>query len=219
MASEVGTYRVVGAFAGRAATATVTVVPRDVARPTTLVGRVPVKGFATAEFWLHPDGKHGYLSTLGDRLYAIDLSDPASPVITDSVMVDARVINDVMTTEDGRYGVMTREGASTRKNGIVILSFEDPAHPKAIAEFTETVSGGVHSTFIYQGYVYLTDDATGSMRVIDLRDPMAAEAGGPLGDAEQPPPAACCTTSTCRTAWPTSATGTTAWSSSTSATG
>jgi hypothetical protein len=173
VASEVGTYRVVGAFAGRSATATVTVTPRDVIRPTTLVGRSPVKGFATMEFWLHPDGKHGYLSTLGDRLYALDLSDPAAPVVTDSVMVDARAINDVMTTEDGRYGVMTREGASTRKNGIVILSFEDPSHPKAIAEFTETVSGGVHSTFIYRGYVYLTDDATGSMRVIDIRDPMA----------------------------------------------
>ena len=173
VANEPGVYRVVGAFAGRAATATVTVVPRDVVRPTTLVGRVPIKGFASAEFWLHPDGRHGYLSTIGDRVYAIDLSDPAAPVITDSVMVDARVINDIMTTEDGRYGVLTREGASTRKNGIVILSFEDPAHPKAIADFTETVTGGVHSTFIYHGYVYLTDDATGSMRVIDIRDPMA----------------------------------------------
>jgi hypothetical protein len=87
------------------------------------------------------------------------------------VVVDARTINDVMTTEDGKYGVMTREGASTRKNGIVILSFEDPAHPKPIAEFTETVTGGVHSTFVYQGHIYLTDDATGSLRVIDIRDP------------------------------------------------
>ena len=171
VASEVGTYRVVGAFAGRSATATVTALPRDVVRPTTLVGRMPVKDFASMEFWLHPDGRHGYLSTLGDRVYAIDLTDPAAPVITDSVMVDARAVNDIMTTEDGRYGVMTREGASTRKNGIVILSFEDPAHPKVVSEFTETVSGGVHSTFIYRGYVYLTDDATGSMRVIDIRDP------------------------------------------------
>jgi hypothetical protein len=29
----------------------------------------------------------------------------------------------------------------------------------------------VHSSFVYKGYVYLTDDATGSMRVIDIRDP------------------------------------------------
>src|SRR5204862_219763 len=121
--------------------------------------------------WLHPDGKHAYISTIGDRIYAVDVTDPSHPAITDSVVVDARIVNDVMTTEDGKFGVMTREGASTRKNGIVILSFEDPAHPKPIAEFTETVTGGVHSTYVYKGYVYLTDDATGAMRVIDLRDP------------------------------------------------
>src|SRR5574338_513518 len=51
------------------------------------------------------------------------------------------------------------------------LSAEDPAHQRVVSEFTETVSGGVHSTFIYKGYVYLTDDATGSMRVIDIRNP------------------------------------------------
>lgn len=165
-----GSYRVQAAFAGRQAEAVVTVTPRDVRRPTTVVGRLPIKGMA-AEFWLHPDGKHGYLTTVGDRVYAVNLANPAAPAITDSLIVDARVINDLMTTEDGRFGVLTREGASSRKNGIVVLSFEDPAHPKAIAEFTETVSGGVHSTFIYQGHVYLTDDATGSMRVIDIRDP------------------------------------------------
>jgi hypothetical protein len=170
VADEPGTYRVTASFAGKSTEATVEVRPRDVRRPTTLVGRVPIK-FHAAEFWLHPDGRHGYLSTIADRVYAIDVSNPAAPVITDSVVVDARTINDVMTTEDGKYGVLTREGASTRKNGIVILSFEDPAHPKPIAEFTETVTGGVHSTFVYRGYVYLTDDATGSLRVIDIRDP------------------------------------------------
>jgi plastocyanin len=165
-----GSYRVIASFAGRSVEAGVEVSPRDVRRPATLVGRLPLR-LQAAEFWLHPDGKHGYLSTIGDRVYAIDVSNPSVPVITDSVVVDARGINDVMTTEDGKFGVLTREGASTRKNGIVILSFEDPAHPKPIAEFTETVTGGVHSTFIYRGYVYLTDDATGSLRVIDIRDP------------------------------------------------
>lgn len=170
VAAEPGTYRVLATFAGRTAEAVVKVRPRDVRRPTTLVGRLPIK-FTAAEFWLHPDGKHGYLTTIADRVYAIDLSNPAQPVITDSLVLDARVINDLMTTEDGKYGVVTREGSSSRKNGIVVLSFEDPAHPKPIADFTETVTGGVHSTFIYKGYVYLTDDATGSMRVIDIRDP------------------------------------------------
>jgi hypothetical protein len=165
-----GVYRVTASFGGRTAEASVQVRARDARRPATLVGRLPLK-LRAAEFWLHPNGRNGYLSTIADRMYAIDVSKPGAPVITDSVVVDARTINDVMTTEDGKYGVLTREGASTRKNGIVILSFEDPAHPKPIAEFTETVTGGVHSTFIYRGYVYLTDDATGSLRVIDIRDP------------------------------------------------
>ncbi|MGH7546750.1 MAG: Ig-like domain-containing protein [Gemmatimonadales bacterium] len=171
VADQPGTYRVVAMLGARVAEAFVQVAPRNGTRQVTIVGRLPLKGFLAAELWIHPDGKHAYLSTIADRIYAIDISDPAKPFITDSVVVDARVVNDVMTTEDGRYGVMTREGASTRKNGIVILSFEDPAHPKPIAEFTETVTGGVHSTYVYQGYVYLTDDATGSMRVIDIRDP------------------------------------------------
>ncbi|HUF35957.1 MAG TPA: hypothetical protein VMN37_08405 [Gemmatimonadales bacterium] len=165
-----GTYRVFASFAGKITEATVEVRPRDARRPTTLVGRLPLP-FPAAEFWLHPDGRHGYITTMGDRAYALDLGNPGRPVITDSIVVDARHINDLMTTEDGKYGVLTRENASTRRNGIVILSFEDPAHPKPIAEFTETVTGGVHSTFIYRGYIYLTDDATGSLRVIDIRDP------------------------------------------------
>jgi len=170
VAEQPGTYRVVATFAGRSADAVVTVLPRDAVRPTTIVGRLPIK-FPAGEFWLHPSGQAGYLTTLADRMYAIDVRNPSRPVITDSVLVDARVVNDVMTTEDGRFGVMTREGSSARKDGIVVLSFEDPFHPRVVSEFTETVSGGVHSTFVYRDHVYLTDDATGSMRVIDLRDP------------------------------------------------
>lgn len=171
VADEPGTYRVLCLLGSRRAEAVVRVAPRLATRQAQIVGRLPLKGALAAELWVHPDGRHAYLSTISDRVYAIDITNPAAPVITDSVLVDARVINDVMTTEDGRYGVLTRENASTRRNGIVILSFEDPAHPRPIAEFTETVTGGVHSAFVSRGYVYLTDDATGSLRVIDIRDP------------------------------------------------
>jgi hypothetical protein len=171
VANDPGTYRVVATLGAKSVEAIVRVEARNITRQVSIVGRLPLKGLDAAELWLHPDGQYAYLSTIGDRIYAIDISDAAKPRITDSVVVDARVVNDVMTTEDGKFGVMTREGASSRKNGIVILSFEDPAHPKPIAEFTETVTGGVHSTYVYRGYVYLTDDATGSMRVIDIRDP------------------------------------------------
>jgi hypothetical protein len=183
VAEQPGVYTVSASFGSAAADVAVRVTPRDVRRQTETVGRAPLPTMLTAEFWPHPNGRNAYLSTVGDRMYALDISDPARPTITDSVMVDARTINDVMTTEDGRFGVMTREGASSRRNGIVILSFEDPAHPKPVAEFTETVTGGVHSAFVYTQprygtHVYLTDDATGSMRVIDINDPrMPKEVG------------------------------------------
>ncbi|MCC7131235.1 MAG: hypothetical protein IT352_01250, partial [Gemmatimonadales bacterium] len=52
----------------------------------------------------------------------------------------------------------------------------DPAHPKVIAEYTATVTAGVHSAFIHQQekfgtHVYLTNDGTGAMHVIDINDP------------------------------------------------
>ncbi len=125
-----------------------------------------------AEVWVHPDGRCAYLTTISDRVYAIDVSDPRAPTVVDSMMTDARLVNDVMTTEDGKYGVFSREGSSNRKDGIVIFDASDACHPKPIAQYTETVSGGVHSSYVYQGHVYLTDDATGSMRVIDIRDPL-----------------------------------------------
>ncbi len=177
VANEAGEYSVTASLGTFSAETSVKVTHREVRRPTTTMGRVPVHGMPTAEFWPHPNGRNAYLSTIGDRVYALDISDPANPRVTDSVMVDARIVNDVMTTADGRWAVMSREGASNRRNGIVILSLEDPAHPRQVAEYTETVTGGVHSSYVYTQprygtHVYLTDDATGSMRVIDLNDPL-----------------------------------------------
>ena len=40
-----------------------------------------------------------------------------------------------------------------------------------LSEYTATVTGGVHSAYIDGHDVYLTDDATGSLRVIDFQDP------------------------------------------------
>ena len=176
VAYEPGSYTVSASFGSAVGEATVRVAAREVRRAHTIVGRLPVSDLLTAEFWPHPNGRNAYLSTMGDRFYALDISDPANVQVTDSVVVDARHINDVMTTADGKYGVITRENASSRRNGIVILSFEDAAHPRVVSEYTETVTGGVHSTYVYTQpthgtHVFLTDDATGSMRVIDINDP------------------------------------------------
>ena len=73
-----------------------------------------------------------------------------------------------------------------------------------IAEFTEGVTAGVHSAFIYQQekfgtHVYLTNNGTGAMHIIDINDPYKPREVGAL-ETPRPTPAARCTTSTCRTA-------------------
>ena len=170
VAERPGSYAVTATIGDRSAVASVTVVPREVARELEVVGRTPQEEFQAAEQWII--GKYAYLSSImAGRVWVYDMSDPAKPVKVDSVSFDARVINDVSTTADGRIGVITREGASNRKNGIVFLDLADPAHPKVLSEYTETVTGGVHSAYVNGHYVYLTDDATGSLRVIDFADP------------------------------------------------
>ncbi|HKH84191.1 MAG TPA: Ig-like domain-containing protein [Gemmatimonadales bacterium] len=171
VAETPGTYTVTGSVGERSADAVIRVEPRRVGRGMIVQGRVPLP-FKSAEVWVHPSGSCAYLTTIADRVYAIDVANPNQPRIVDSMVTNARLVNDVMTTEDGRYGVFSREGASDRKNGIVVFDAADPCHPKVISEYTETVTGGVHSSYVSQGRVYLTDDATGSMRVIDIRDPM-----------------------------------------------
>ena len=167
-ADRPGSYVITGTAGELAAAASVVVAPRNAEREVELVGRIPFKEFQAAEQWFV--GDYAYVSTLSDKVVVYDIKDPANPKLTETVKVDARVVNDVSTTADGRIAVVTREGASSRKNGIVFLDTSDPAHPKIISEYTATVTGGVHSAFIDRHYVYLTDDATGSMRVIDFKD-------------------------------------------------
>jgi len=175
---EAGEYTVTASFGTRSVEATINLAERDVRRPLTLVGRLPRSRFSTEEVWLHQDGKHAYLGSGsgGDVLYALDISDPSNPTVTDSVQTNTRRVNDVMTFPDGKFLVFTREGASDRKNGIVICSIDDPAHPKVIAEFTDGVTGGVHSIFVnkqekYGTFLYLTNDGTGALHVLDVNDP------------------------------------------------
>jgi len=168
VAEQPGTYIINASSGTLTATASIVVAPRNADRELTTVGRVPFKEFQGAEEWII--GNYAYYSTIADRFFVYDISDPAHPKLTDTVKVDARIINDISTTADGKILVISREGASNRKNGIAFYDTSDPAHPKLISEYTATVTGGVHSAFVNTHYVYLTDDATGSMRVIDFAD-------------------------------------------------
>jgi hypothetical protein len=171
VAEEPGSYLVTASIGAISASTSIAVSRRVHDRK---FERVAHRGFGSLQAGEHwAIGDVLYVTTVADRVYTFDIKDPANPIKVDSVMVDARLVNDVSTTEDGKIGVITREGASSRKNGIVFLDLADPLHPKLLSEYTATVSGGVHSAFIDGHYVYLTDGATGSFRVIDFRNPIA----------------------------------------------
>jgi hypothetical protein len=173
-----GDYQVTANVGSRAANTIVHVVERNVRRPVTVVGRLPRTLFPTSEVWIHPNGRVAYLGTHGggDRVYAIDISNPATPVVVDSIQANTRLVNDMQTTADGNYMVLTREGAADRKNGIVIADTHDPLHPKEISQFTDGVAAGVHSVYIYENpkygrYVFITNDGTGAIDIVNITDP------------------------------------------------
>jgi hypothetical protein len=168
VAEKAGTYVVTATSGQHTASASVVVKPRNVEHEMEVVAHVPMPDLQMSEEWVI--GHHAYLATVADKLFVYDIADPANPKLLDTLKVDARLINDFSTTPDEKIGVFTREGASNRKNGIVFLDTSDASHLKVLSEYTATVTGGVHSAYIDGHYVYITDDATGSMRVIDFAD-------------------------------------------------
>src|SRR5881396_1228378 len=100
VAETPGIYTVTGSLGGRSADAVVRVEQRRATRGIDVLAHLPIK-YRAAEAWVHPSGKCLYMTTIADRVYAIDIADPASPKIVDSMLTDARLVNDVMTTEDG----------------------------------------------------------------------------------------------------------------------
>ncbi len=174
-----GTYVVSAQVGGQVATATVAVKARDVVRKFELLGTVVRSRFTTEEVWVHPNGKVAYLGSGsgGDVAYVIDVSNPSDPKVVDSLVSNTRRVNDLMTDPEGKVLVHTREGASDRKNGIVIYTLEDPLHPKKVSELTTDLTAGVHSSFLYrdkktgQLHAFLTNDGTGALHIVNLDDP------------------------------------------------
>jgi hypothetical protein len=159
VADQPGLY-VLNAVAGSAgASVTVSANNRNIAREIELTGRGSVNNKHTSDLWIW-EGKDGrdyaVTGTWGadGTAYFWDVTNPASMVKIDSVKVDARTVNDVKISEDGTICVISREGASNRKNGLVIIDSSNPRDVSIIAEFSENLTGGVHNVFIYKDHVY-----------------------------------------------------------------
>ncbi len=185
VAENPGTYKVLVTAGGLAQEAVVSVEPRPKATPVELVGRAGPSDVTTSDLWVFTgrDGRdYAYTGTHadggGNRMYVWDVTDPASIVLVDSVVVDGRVVNDVKINGDASWAIITREGASSRRNGIVVLDISNPAHPSIIGELTDSLTAGIHNVWINGEVVYAVNDGTNAMNILDLSDPASPKHAG-----------------------------------------
>ena len=178
VADTPGIYTLTAQSSGFSASKKVKVVPRNVGKRLEVVGHGTISNHNTSDLWVWPGiGKHigkdfavtGTHSADGEA-YFWDISDPANMVIIDTIKVDARTVNDVKISEDGRVGVISREGASNRKNGLVILDVSDPFNVLIITEYNDNLTGGVHNVFIYEDHIYALSAGT-RYDIINISDP------------------------------------------------
>jgi hypothetical protein len=153
---------------------TIQVVPRDVKQRITVAGRGTVHDTHTSDLWSWT-GKDGrdycLVGTWGGDGYALvfDITDMNNIVKTDSIQVNARTINDVTVSPDGRYGALSREGASDRVNGVIILDLATPAHPKVASTFSQELTGGVHNMFATNDHLFAVSGGAKYV-IIDVKD-------------------------------------------------
>ena len=189
VAERPGTYRITAVYGeGRAAVASASVTPRIEEAELVKVGRGAAAEHHSGDTWVF-EGANGrdyaYVGTfMYDWMKVWDVTDPAAPVLTDSVQLDARRINDVKIHGSNRIGILTREGASDRQNGIVVLDLADPAHPTIISEYKRTVPGGVHNVWVEGDLVYAVHNGTSDIHIIDISDPAAPDEVGRWGMPE-----------------------------------
>lgn len=193
VAEDPGTYRVTARMGENAVVSSVIrVADRGHDAELVQIGRGPIGDHHSGDVWVFEgvDGRdYAYIGTFFyDWMKVWDVTDPGAPVLTDSLQLDARRINDVKIHDNNRLGIVTREGASSRRNGMVLLDLSEPAHPTILSEYTETLTGGVHNVWIVSDLdlVYAVHNGTRAVHVIDISDPTAPTEVGRWGiDNEQ----------------------------------
>ncbi len=175
VAETPGRYTVVATTGTQAAQRTVRITPREVGQRVELVGHGTVGDVHTSDLWVWEgvDGRDyavtGTWSAHGNA-YFWDVTDPANPTIIDTVNVDARTVNDVKVNARGDRCVISREGASNRRNGLVILDCTDPHDVKILSHYDDELTGGVHNVFVYDHYVFAVNNGQ-RYDIIDIADP------------------------------------------------
>ena len=183
VAERSGTYTVVASIGSHVASKSVQIERRDVSRDIELVGRGKVQDRHTSDFWIWEgtDGRdYAITGTWGadGHSYIWDVTDPSNIEKLHEVQVDARTVSDVKVSEDGDIAVISREGASNRRNGFVVLGVGNPREGvPVLSEFTDQLTGGVHNIFISEGHVFALS-AGRRYDVISIEDPRNPERVG-----------------------------------------
>ncbi len=175
VAEQPGVYTVIAMSGERLARQTVRAVPRNVEREIEFLGHARVSDRVTGDLWVWEgvDGRdyavHGTWNAEG-HAYFYDVTDPRNMELIDTVQVDARTVNDVKVSEDGTLCAISREGASNRRNGVVLLDCSNPREVEILASFDEGLTGGVHNVFLDENHVYAVNNGR-RWDVINVEDP------------------------------------------------
>ena len=107
VAEQAGLYTVLATVGDRLARKTVRITARDVSQEIEFVGQAPVRDRITSDLWVWEglDGRdYAALGTWNADGHALffDVTDPADMQRIAEVQVDARTVNDVKVSEDGR---------------------------------------------------------------------------------------------------------------------
>lgn len=179
VANKAGLFTVYAKAGNAIAEKTIRVENRNIQKELQVVGHGLISDVHTSDLWVWEgvDGRdYAITGTWGGNgeAYFWDVTDPSKMTIVDTVTVDARTVNDVKVSDDGRTAVITREGASDRKNGIVILDVTNPRDVKIISEYNDGLTGGVHNAFIYKNHVFAVNNGR-RYDIIDISDPKNPE--------------------------------------------
>jgi len=169
-----GIYTVVATAGPVSAASSFQAVPRNVVQPLEMVGQGRQDHVRTTDLWVFEGVDGRDYAVTGAKMsdghgYVFDVTDPSNIVKIDSIQVDARSVNDMKVSPDARYATLTREGASNRRNGLVLLDLSNPRSPVVASEVVEGLTGGVHNAFPTEDYVYALSNGEKYL-IIDVRD-------------------------------------------------
>lgn len=169
-----GIHTVTATAGNLAARHTFMAEPRDVVQELEVVGHGAEDWYRTTDLWAYEgvDGRD-YVVTgskvSGGYAFFYDVTNPAAITKIDSIQVDARTVNDVKVSPDGRYAALSREGATNRRNGLVIVDLSSPRQPRVASVYEEEITGGVHNMFADDDYLYALSDGDKYV-IIDMSD-------------------------------------------------